>query len=377
MMPKTHSSSARTRHTVENEGLRLLIAGGGTGGHLYPGIAVAQTLAKRYPRAEVEFVGSGRPLEVRILKEAGYRLNRLPVSGLKGVGGIDLIRGFLKIPGSLWAAWGIIRRFRPTIVLGVGGYSSGPPVLVASLAGVPTVLHESNAQPGITNRLLSCFSRKVTTAFPECETFFPGKAVLTGTPVRPEFLVPPARPPARPFVLLIFGGSQGARAINRAVVASLEGLRPHFRQLHFIHQTGEQDFVRVEQAYREAGAQAQVKPFFTDMPHQFPKAHLVLCRAGAATLGELAAARKASLLIPFPGATDNHQLRNAESLAAAGAAEIIRQEELNGKLLATRIEHYFHHPEQLEQMETRSGSLARPDSAQEIVDLIGELVGLD
>ena len=376
-MPKRGSSSSRTRQPVENEGLRLLIAGGGTGGHLYPGIAVAQTLAKRYPMAEVQFVGSGRPLEARILKGAGYRLNRLPVSGLKGVGGIDLIRGILKLPGSLWAAWGIIRQFRPSVVLGVGGYSSGPPVLVASLAGVPTVLHESNAQPGITNRLLSSFSRKVTTAFPECETFFPGKAVLTGTPVRPEFLAPPARPPARPFVLLIFGGSQGARAINRAMVEALEGLRPRFRQMHFIHQTGEQDFVRVEQAYRAAGAQAQVKPFFTDMPAQFPKAHLVLCRAGAATLGELAAARKASLLVPFPGATDNHQLRNAESLAAAGAAEIIRQAELSGKLLATRIEHYFRHPEQLERMETRSGNLARPDSAQKIVDLIGELAGLD
>lgn len=367
----------RTRRVGENCRLRLLIAGGGTGGHLYPGIAVAQTLAKRYPRAEVQFVGSGRPLEARILTEAGYRLNRLPVSGLKGVGRIDLIRGILKLPRSLWVAWGIIRRFRPTVVLGVGGYSSGPAVLVASLAGIPTLLHESNAQPGITNRLLSSFSRKVTTGFPECETFFPGKAVLTGTPVRPEFLALPARPPARPFVLLIFGGSQGARAINRAMVDALEGLRPHFRHMQFIHQTGEQDFVRVEQAYRDAGARALVKPFFSDMPRQFPKAHLLLCRAGAATLGELAAAGKASLLVPFPGATDNHQLRNAESLAAAGAAEVIRQEALSGKLLAGRVEHYFRHPEQLERMEARSGRLARPDSAQRIVDLIGDLAGLD
>ena len=376
-MPKTESSSSRNRQSVEERVLRLLIAGGGTGGHLYPGIAVAQTLAKRYPAAEVQFVGSGRPLEARILKEAGYRLNTLPVSGLKGVGGIDLIRGILKLPGSLWAAWGIVRRFRPTVVLGVGGYSSGPPVLVASLAGVPTLLHEPNAQPGITNRLLSSFSRKVTTAFPECETFFRGKAVLTGTPVRPEFLARPTRPPERPFVLLIFGGSQGARAINRAVVDALDGLRPQLGRMRFIHQTGEQDFVQVEQAYREAGARALVKPFFTDMPSQFPKAHLVLCRAGAATLGELAAARKASLLVPFPGATDNHQLRNAESLAAAGAAEVVRQEELSGRLLARRVEHYFRHPEELQRMEARSSRLARPDSAQKIVDLIGSLAGLN
>ena len=376
-MPKTESTSSRNRQPGEERALRLLIAGGGTGGHLYPGIAVAQTLAKRFPSAEVQFVGSGRPLEARILKEAGYRLNTLPVSGLKGVGGIDLIRGVLKLPGSLWAAWGIVRRFRPTVVLGVGGYSSGPPVLVASLAGVPTLLHESNAQPGITNRLLSSFSRKVTTAFPECETFFRRKAVLTGTPVRPEFLAHPTRPPERPFVLLIFGGSQGAHAINRAVVDALDGLRPQLGQMRFIHQTGEQDLVQVERAYREAGARALVKPFFTDMPSQFPKAHLVLCRAGAATLGELAAARKASLLVPFPGATDNHQLRNAESRAAAGAAEVIRQEELSGELLAGRVEHYFRQPEQLERMEAQSGRLARPDSARKIVDLIGNLAGLD
>ncbi|MCY3758229.1 MAG: undecaprenyldiphospho-muramoylpentapeptide beta-N-acetylglucosaminyltransferase [Acidobacteria bacterium] len=374
-MPKTESSSAPNRRPGERCGLRLLIAGGGTGGHLYPGIAVAQALAKRFPGAEVQFVGSGRPLEARILNETGYRLNRLPVSGLKGVGRIDLIRGILKLPRSLWAAWRIVRRFRPAVVLGVGGYSSGPPVLVASLAGVPTLLHESNAQPGITNRLLSPFCRKVTTAFPECETFFPGKAVLTGTPVRPEFLACPAGLSERPFVLLIFGGSQGARAINRAVVDALNGLRSHFPQMQFIHQTGEQDFVRVEQAYREAGARAVVKPFFTDMPSQFAKAHLVLCRAGAATLGELAAARKASVLVPFPGATDNHQLRNAQSLAAAGAAEVIRQEELSGKLLAGRVEHYFRHPEALERMEAHSGRLARPDSAQRIVDLIGRLAG--
>ncbi|MDE2665716.1 MAG: undecaprenyldiphospho-muramoylpentapeptide beta-N-acetylglucosaminyltransferase [Acidobacteriota bacterium] len=376
-MPKTESSSWRTRQPAEDGELRLLIAGGGTGGHLYPGIAVARALARRFPEAEVQFVGSGRPLEARILKEAGYRLNRLPVSGLKGVGRIDLIRGILKLPRSLWAAWGIVRRFRPTVVLGVGGYSSGPPVLVASLAGVPTLLHESNAQPGITNRLLSPFCRKVTVAFPECETFFRGKAVLTGTPVRPEFLARPTRPPERPFVLLIFGGSQGARAINRAMVDALEGLRPHLGQMHFIHQTGEHDFVRVEQAYREAEARALVRPFFTDMPSQFPKAHLVVCRAGAATLGELAAARKASLLVPFPGATDNHQLRNAESLAAAGAAEVIPQDELSGRLLARRVEHYLGHPEELERMEARSGRLARPDSARKIVELIGHLAGSD
>ena len=376
-MSNTEPSSSRTEVFGEKYGLRLLIAGGGTGGHLYPGIAVAQTLTKRYPRAEVQFVGSGRPLERRILDEVGYSLNRLPVSGLKGVGWVDLIRGILKLPWSLWAAWSVIRQFRPTVVLGVGGYSSGPPVLVASLTGVPTLLHESNAQPGITNRLLAPFSRKVTIAFPECKIFFRGKAVLTGTPVRPEFLAGPARPPDRPFVLLIFGGSQGAQAINHAVVNALEELRSYFRQLHFIHQTGEQDFFRVEQAYRKAGAQAQVKPFFTDMPSQFPKAHLVICRAGAATLGELAVAGKAALLVPFLGATDNHQLRNAESLAAVGAAEIILQEKLSGKLLASRVKHYFRHPEKLKRMEAQSSQLARPDSAQTIADLIEELAGLD
>ncbi len=322
-------------------------------------------------------MGTGRSLEAHILKEAGYHLNPLPVSGLKGVKGIDRIKGILRIPRSLWAACRIVRQFRPTIVVGVGGYSSGPPVLVASLGGIPTLLHESNAHPGITNRLLARFSRKVATTFPECEKFFSGKAVLTGTPVRPEFQARSAQLPARPFVLLIFGGSQGARAINQAVIDALELLRPHLSQLRFIHQTGEQDLARVERAYQEVGAQARVQPFFTDMPRQFQKAHLILCRAGAATLGELAVAGKASLLVPFPGATDNHQLRNAESLAAAGAAEVIRQSDLSGRLLASRVEHYFHHPEQLERMEGKSKQLGRPDSAQRIVDLIEGLVGAD
>lgn len=354
--------------------LKVLIAGGGTGGHLFPGIAIAQELQKRYPSVEVRFLGTGRRLESRILKEAGYAHTQLPISGLKGITGIKLFKSLLRIPWSLWVASKIVREFRPSIVIGLGGYSSGPPLLVASLWGIPTILQEPNAYPGMTNRLLGRFSQKVAIGFPESEKFFSGKAVFTGNPIRSEFQDLLIKSPTMPFVLLIFGGSQGAHAINQAVLDSLESLRPLFTQLNFIHQTGDQDYDWVLNTYREVGVQALVQPFFTDMPRQFEKAHLVLCRAGATTLGELTMAGKASLLIPFPEATDNHQQRNAEALARWGAAEVVPQSVLNGRYLANRIEYYFEHLDQLGKMEENCLQVRRLDAAQRIVDLIEELV---
>ena len=370
-MTETASKSISTFPAVA---LRVLIAGGGTGGHLFPGIAIAQELEKRYPSVEVLFLGTGRRLESRIMQEVGYAHSQLPVSGLKGIKGIKLFKRLLRIPWSLWVASRIVRGFRPSIVIGLGGYSSGPPLLIASLWGIPTILQEPNAYPGMTNRLLGRFSQKVVTAFPESDKFFSGKAVLTGNPIRSEFQGLLMKPPTMPFVLLIFGGSQGAHAINQAVLDSLEFLRPLFRQLNFIHQTGDQDYDWVLNTYREVGAQGLVQRFFTDMPRQFEKAHLVLCRAGATTLGELTMAGKASLLIPFPEATDNHQQRNADALARWGAAEVIPQSILNGRYLANRIEHYFENLEQLGKMEEKSLKARRLDSAQKIVDLIEELV---
>ena len=356
---------------------KVLIAGGGTGGHIFPGIAIAKELEKRHPKVEVRFVGTGRDLEKNILRDAGYNLSLLPISGLRGVKGINLIKGFFKIPASIWVAWRLISQFQPNIVIGVGGYSSGPPVLVASLLGIPVLLQEPNAYPGITNRLLIRFSQKIAIAFPECTKFFKEKAVLTGNPVRVEFcssIEPTSLPP---LVILIFGGSQGSGPLNEAVINALKFLQPYFNELSFIHQTGEKDYQRVLSCYRSAGIQALVQPFFTDMSCQFKKAHLILCRSGATTLSELTVAGKASLLVPFGGATDNHQQHNAESLAANGAAEVISQDYLDGCFLAKRIKYYLLNPDQIKRMEEKSRRMGQPKAAQKIVDLIGDLVILN
>ena len=352
----------------------VFIAGGGTGGHIFPGLEIAREIKKRHPKVEIRFVGTGRDLEKTILGDAGYNLSFLPISGLRGAKGLNLIKGFLRIPASIWVAWRLIVEFQPSIVIGVGGYSSGPTVLVASLSGIPVLLQEPNAYPGITNRLLVRFSQKIAIAFPECTKFFKEKAVLTGNPVRMEFSSLAETIPPPPLVILIFGGSQGSRLINEAVMASLEFLQSDLNHLRFIHQTGKKDYQKVLSSYTTAGVQAQVQPFFSDMPCQFKKAHLILCRSGATTLAELAAAGKASLLIPFMEAADNHQQLNAESLAANGAAEVICQNHLEGAFLAERIKFYLHNPDKITKMEAKSRQLGQPEAAKKIVDLIDDLV---
>ena len=366
------SSRLHKRHVGGTS--NVFIAGGGTGGHIFPGLEIAREIKKRHPKVEIRFVGTGRDLEKTILGDAGYNLSFLPISGLRGAKGLNLIKGFLRIPASIWVAWRLIVQFQPSIVIGVGGYSSGPTVLVASLSGIPVLLQEPNAYPGITNRLLVRFSQKIAIAFPECTKFFKEKAVLTGNPVRMEFSSLAETIPPPPLVILIFGGSQGSRLINEAVMASLEFLQSDLNHLRFIHQTGKKDYQKVLSSYTTAGVQAQVQPFFSDMPCQFKKAHLILCRSGATTLAELAAAGKASLLIPFMEAADNHQQLNAESLAANGAAEVICQNHLEGAFLAERIKFYLHNPDKITKMEAKSRQLGQPEAAKKIVDLIDDLV---
>ena len=352
-----------------------MIAGGGTGGHVYPGVAIAKEIRRRHPEAEVLFVGTERGLESQIVPAEGFALEKISISGLKGIRGLNQLKSLLAIPRSIWDSGRIIRNFNPSAVVGVGGYSSGPPVLVAAILRIPTLLQEQNAQPGLTNRLLSHFTRKVTVAFRECENYFGKKTVITGNPVRSEFSKIQAKAGAEKFVILVFGGSQGAQAINTAVQDALEQLRPNLSGLEFIHQTGERDYQATLEAYRNAGATAVVCPFFKDMPDQFAKADLLICRSGATTLAEITVAGKAALLVPFPLATDNHQQKNAESLVQEGAAEMILQKDLNGNVLAARIQYYLQHREELHRMERRSRGLGRPDSTERIVDLIEELTG--
>jgi UDP-N-acetylglucosamine--N-acetylmuramyl-(pentapeptide) pyrophosphoryl-undecaprenol N-acetylglucosamine transferase len=356
------------------KGLKVIIAGGGTGGHVYPGIAIAREIRDRCPENAILFVGTARGLESRVVPREGFALATISAYGLKGMRGGALARGMLAVPRGLWDSLQILQRFKPDVVLGVGGYSSGPPVLMAAISGIPAMLQEQNAQPGATNRWLSLFVRCVATSFPECERFFGRKAVLTGNPVRADFGQIPPRQEDDPLTLLVFGGSRGARAINAAVAEALSFLPAELPRLRFIHQTGERDCDQLREAYQKAGACAEVAPFFDDMPRQFAQAALVISRAGATTLAELAMAGMPAILIPFPRATDNHQQRNAESLERAGAAEMILQPALTGRLLAERIRHYLGHREQLAGMGVRSRQLSRPEAARRIVDLLEGLI---
>jgi UDP-N-acetylglucosamine--N-acetylmuramyl-(pentapeptide) pyrophosphoryl-undecaprenol N-acetylglucosamine transferase len=358
------------------EPLRVLIAGGGTGGHIYPGIAIAREILRRHPGADLLFVGTKRGLEMKIVPAEGFQLETITISGLKGRGLLKQLRSLLAVPKSLLDAQTILRRFRPSVVVGVGGYSSGPPVLMAALLGIPAMLQEQNALPGLTNRLLARVVSQVATAFRECEAYFGKKAVLTGNPVRANFSQVHPRSGTEPFTLLVFGGSQGAEPINHAVIEALAILKPRIQDLKVIHQTGERDWPRMKQGYEGLKMDADVRPFFDDIPVQFSAADLLVCRAGATTLAELAVSGKAAILVPFPQAADDHQRKNAEALAEAGAAEMILQKDLNGAVLAARIVYYFEHRDALRQMEQNMRALGRPDATERIVDLVEELAGL-
>lgn len=356
--------------------MRVLIAAGGTGGHIYPGIAVANEVMRRDATSVVRFVGTARGLENRLVPNAGFDLSIIESAGLKNVSLAARVRGVLVLPQSFFAARRLIRQFRPDVVVGAGGYVSGPVLLTASLMRVPTLVMDSNALPGFTNRRLARFVDKATVSFAEALPFFRGKAVLTGNPVRSEFFEIPAKPrDATRFDLLIFGGSQGARAINEAMISALPNLAAKKDVLHVTHQTGETEFEKVEAGYAAAGwkDRVEVKRYIDDMVNEFANADLIICRAGATTSAELVAAGKAAIMIPFPLAADDHQRKNAEALERAGAARMILQKDLNGKLLANEIDLLLDDPEKITQMETASRKLARRDAAEVTVDLMEAL----
>lgn len=347
-----------------------MIAGGGTGGHVFPALAVAAELRGRDPATEVLFVGSERGLETQVVPEAGYTLRTLPAAGLKGVSLGRKLRSLALLPRSLWASRGLVREFQPNAVLGVGGYASGPATLAAALAGRPTVLFEPNAWPGLANRFLRPFVRRAAVTHEETVARFGSKATRTGSPVRAEFFQVPPKEHQAPFTLLIFGGSQGALAINRAVVDALDLLLAGGLSVRFIHQSGEGDYDAVRVAYARREIPAEVLPFIHDMPARLAQADLVICRAGASTVAELSAAGRAAILIPYPHATDNHQLRNAEVLARAGAACLLAQAELSGEKLAREVLRLLEKPPQLTAMAQAARSLAVPDAAARIAELI-------
>jgi UDP-N-acetylglucosamine--N-acetylmuramyl-(pentapeptide) pyrophosphoryl-undecaprenol N-acetylglucosamine transferase len=350
-------------------GRTILIAAGGTGGHLFPGIAVADELRRRDPATRVVFVGTSRGLETRLLPRAGYELRLLPVLPLNRVGFVRLVKGVAALPWALLRAVGLVRRLRPAAILGVGGYAGGPVVLVAALLGVRSVILEPNARPGFTNRVLRPLVSRAACAYEEARRDFGKKGVLTGNPVRGGFAQLQPKLHAPPFTLLVFGGSQGSRVLNDAVVAALPQL-PSAERLRLVHQTGEAMRESVAAAYERAGRAAEVLAFLDDMERRLGDADLVVCRSGATTCAELLAAGRAAILVPFARAADDHQRTNARALAAAGAAHMLEESELTGASLAQAVAALLSQPSRLSAMEEAARRLARPDAAARVADLL-------
>ncbi len=360
--------------------MRIVIAGGGTGGHLFPGIAIAQEFMKRDAENRVIFIGTGNPFETSVLADAGFTQMRIRSEGIKGRSWWQKAAALFKIPGGILASIGILRRFDPDLVIGVGGYSSGPVVVGAWLMRIPIVLHEQNLLPGITNRMLAPLADRIYGSFQETMEFFsPKKVRIFGNPVRRAFRPSEDRfasetDTQKPFTVLVMGGSQGARSINAAMMQAVAQLK-HKDRFFFIHQTGIMDEAVVQNAYRKEGVAGRVQAFFMDMASQFQEADLVVCRAGATTVAEITAMGKAAIYIPFPYAADNHQVRNAETLEKAGAAEMLLEEDLSGPYLAERIDYYRSHSAALKQMATSARAYGRPDAAADIVSDCYTLVG--
>jgi UDP-N-acetylglucosamine--N-acetylmuramyl-(pentapeptide) pyrophosphoryl-undecaprenol N-acetylglucosamine transferase len=323
--------------------VKLLIAAGGTGGHLFPGISVAQAFLELNPGGAVLFVGSDRGIERTILEKAGFRHVALNVGRIKGEGWAQRLKTFVSLPAALLQARSILKNFRPDVVLGIGGYSSGPMILGARWKGIPSAILEPNAIPGFTNRVLRRFANRIFVAFAKAAEFFPAaKTRLTGTPVRSELTEigrRTTRPESEGFTIAVLGGSQGATAINKAMVAALPALEASGKDFRLIHQTGAGDEAWVREAYAKTKLTHEVTAFAEDMGRIYREADLVVSRAGASTISELLATRTPSILAPYPYAADDHQRFNAESVAASGGAEVIPNAEL-GERLAGRILHY-------------------------------------
>ena len=347
--------------------MRVILAGGGTGGHLFPGLAVAREFQRRNSMTEILFVGTEQGIEFKVLPREGFKLETIPVRGLKGRG----IRGFLDalwgIPTGLFRSLGIIAKFRPDVVIGLGGYASGPVLLAGKLRRRPCAIMEQNLRPGFTNKLLARIVDRVFTSYRESTVYFPrAKVVESGNPVRWRKL-PDVEKNVK-FVLLVFGGSAGARHLNFAVVDALKKLTDLAPELQVIHQTGSVDLAAIKEAYGHLSFEAEVLPFIENMDEAYARADLVLCRAGATTVAELTALGKAAILVPYPYAIYDHQRWNAQALRDQQAAEMILDRELNGEVLAGRIRTYVSDRARIERMATAARAIGRPEAAARVVD---------
>ncbi|MDH4121541.1 MAG: undecaprenyldiphospho-muramoylpentapeptide beta-N-acetylglucosaminyltransferase [Deltaproteobacteria bacterium] len=356
--------------------LRVLIAGGGTGGHLFPGLAIAGEFRRQVPDCQVAFAGSAYGLEARVVPREGYPLYLVPVRGLYGVAWWKKLRGVLLLPLAFITCLWMLIRFRPHVVVGVGGYASGPVLATAVLLRRFTVIQEQNAYPGMTNRLLGRWVRRAFVPVAGLEHIFP-RAVVAGNPVRKEILALQTRPAPEREVPLVFilGGSQGARAVNRAVVAALPWLEAWGKPLRVLHQTGRADQDWVAQGYASHAVPHTLTPFIDDMAQALWSCSLLVSRSGASSVNEIAAAGRPAILIPIPGTSGDHQLKNARRMEQAGAAVVLEQQSLTGEKLAQAVIALLEDPQRLKEMEARSLALSPGDAAKHMVRECLNLVG--
>jgi UDP-N-acetylglucosamine--N-acetylmuramyl-(pentapeptide) pyrophosphoryl-undecaprenol N-acetylglucosamine transferase len=355
-----------------------VIAGGGTGGHLFPALATAEEIKHRRSDAEILFITGKRRMDSRILDSTGYAQAFIKVEALKGLGLRKTLHSLLSLPRSFSQAMRILKAFDPSLVFGVGGYSSGPVCAAAKVLGIPTAIHEQNSFPGLTNRLLCRFVDLVFISFDESGKKFPGgKKVLTGNPVRKELFhaTAPDSDGKGGLRVLTVGGSQGAMAVNTAVAGALYLLKEQGKAISIVHQTGDNDYKRVLKLYTDLGIAGVVKPFIDDMAEAYANADLVIGRAGASTVSELAALGKPSILIPFPFASDDHQSTNARSLSDAGGAVFLAQSGLSGGALARIILKFHDDRDALRQMGQQAKKQGKPYASKAIVDGLEELIG--
>ena len=352
--------------------MRAILAGGGTGGHVIPAIAIARELQKQY-NATVLFVGTARGIENRLVPAVGFDLRLVQVGALKNVSLQTRLKTFFDLPRAVLASSGILSEFRPDVVIGVGGYASGPAMLAAVARRLPTLVFEPNYVPGFANKIVASFVSEAAVQFSETGKYF-RHCKVTGVPVREAFFQITDKP-SNP-VLLVFGGSQGAHAINRVVMQSAAELLAKVPGIRIVHQTGERDYNDAQAAYAQFDSKVEAHRFIDDMPAFFARASLLLCRSGASTVGEVTAASKPAVFIPFPRAADDHQKRNAEALETAGAAVMLEESKLTPENLIATIVSLFGDPSKLEQMGEAARRLSHPNAARDIAAMAARIAGI-
>ena len=353
--------------------MTVVLAAGGTGGHLFPAVALAREFLRQGPGSAILFVGAGRDIEAKVLTREGFEWEIIRARPVMGRGIRRAAVGLLSLPVGVWQSVKLLRTRRASLVFGIGGYTSPAVVTAAFVLGIPRAILEPNASPGMANRVLAPLADVIFLAFDSASAYFkPSKVRVSGTPVRQAFLEPGAErtvagPTEGHHRLLVFGGSQGARIINEAMIEALPHLKAMRAQLSIVHQTGEADHERVRSAYEVNGFRAEVVPFLFDMPRALRSATLVVSRSGAVTVAELTACGKAAVLVPLPHAIYQHQEQNARVLEEAGAAVVLRQDQVSGMKLAQVIDSLFRDPGRLQAMGEGSRTLARTDAAEVIV----------